>query len=99
MELVSGSGVGEDIMPLGAQNFNRPKALTNYKPIPLPLLSALRKLKEKKGWSILEMSEHLGLTQGKLSKILLTTVKTASPSTLKKLEAFVAQNTEQSTTS
>jgi len=99
MELVSGSGVGENVMPLGAQNFNRPRTLASYKPIPMPLVSALRKLKEKNGWSILEMSEQLGLTQGKLSKILLTTVKTASPSTLKKLEAFVAQNTEQSTLS
>lgn len=86
-------------MPLGAQNFNRPRTLASYKPISLPLLSALRKLKEKKGWSILEMSEQLGLTQGKLSKILLTTVKTASPATLKKLEAFVDQNTEESTRS
>jgi len=86
-------------MPLGAQNFNRPRTLASYKPISLPLLSALRKLKEKKGWSILEMSEQLGLTQGKLSKILLTTVKTASPATLKKLEAFVDQNTEESTMS
>ena len=86
-------------MTLVPKNFNRPRTLASYKPISLPLLSALRKLKEKKGWSILEMSEQLGLTQGKLSKILLTMVKTASPATLKKLEAFVDQNTEESTMS
>lgn len=84
---------------LGAQNFNRPRTLASYKPIPIPLVSALRKLKQERGLTIAEMAKLLDLTHGKMDKILATMVKTASPSTLKKLEAFVAQNTEQSTMS
>jgi len=84
---------------LGAQNFNRPKTLANYEPIPLALVLALRVKRKELKLTISGMAAQLGMTHGKVDKILSTVIRSASPTTLKKLEAFVAQNTDLSTTS
>lgn len=86
-------------MTVGAQVFTKKRAVAKYLPIPLALVKQLKAVKVKEKLTLKALAESLGLPAGTLDKILSNTVSSISPVNLKKIESYLAQNTDLSTTS
>lgn len=86
-------------MTLGVQVFTKKRAVAKYLPIPLALVKQLKAVRVERKLTLKALAETLGLPAGTLDKILSNTVSSISPSNLKKIEQYLAQNTDLSTTS
>lgn len=86
-------------MSIGAQVFTKKRAVAKYLPIPLALVKQLKAVRAERKLTLKALAEILGLPAGTLDKILSNTVSSISPSNLKKIEKYLAQNTDLSTTS
>ena len=86
-------------MTLGSQDFTKKRAVAKYVPLPLLLVKQLRAFKEKQKLTVQGLADVIGLSKSITDKVLTNTVATISPANLKKIEAYLAQNTDLSTTS
>lgn len=86
-------------MMLGTQDFTKKRAVAKYLPLSLALVKQLRDVKTLQKLTVQGLADAIGLSKSITDKVLTNTVATISPANLKKIERYLAQNTDLSTTS
>jgi len=86
-------------MTLGAQVFTKKRAVAKYLPIPLALVKQLKAVRAERKLTLKALVAVLDIPRGIVDKLLSHQVSSISPANLKKIEAYLAQNTDLSTTS